>query len=362
VSALQPLTIIRVGGKEVPYYFGEGVLDHAAALVDQHAGSGRRIVVTSRGVELLTGPRFRASFGGAVTETVIVADGEESKSFETANSIIGDLLNAEARRDAVILALGGGAVGDLAGFVAAIYLRGIDLVHIPTTLLSQIDSSIGGKVAVNHASGKNLIGAFHQPRAILADPAVLRTLSRREMVSGIYEALKGGVVGDPSLFELCESTPDALLACDREAISNLVRKAVVLKAKIVNQDERENDQRRLLNYGHTIGHGIEAASGFSGLTHGEAVAWGILAANAIAVRRGMLASSVASRIEQTIRCFDPAPIPAIDRGALQSAVSRDKKFRTDRQVMVLPREIGRCEIVEDVSAQEIGFGIEAILN
>jgi 3-dehydroquinate synthase len=253
------------------------------------------------------------------------------------------------------IVVGGGMIGDTAGFAASIFLRGIDLVQVPTTLLAQVDSSIGGKVGVNHPKGKNLIGSFHPPRAVVADTGVLHSLPRREVVSGMFEALKGGIIGDPALFELFEQ--------GREEFDEIVRRAIRVKAQIVSADEREADVRRLLNYGHTIAHGIEAAMHYEGITHGEAVAWGMIGANAIAVQRGLLDEATRARIDRTILAHAPTPLPReLDAEAILAATEHDKKNTGSKRVMVFPREIGRCEIVEGVTDEELGYGVEAVLR
>jgi 3-dehydroquinate synthase len=250
--------------------------------------------------------------------------------------------------------VGGGMLGDTAGFAASIFLRGIDLVHVPTTLLAQVDSSIGGKTAVNHPKGKNLIGSFYPPRAIVSDLDVLDSLPPRERLSGLYEALKGGVIADPSLFELFER--------DTLDLETIVRKAIKVKADIVTADEREADLRRLLNYGHTIAHGIEAAMHYEGITHGEAVAWGMIGANLIAVDRGLLGRDEAARIERTIRAWNPLPLPALNADEVFAATEHDKKNTGTSRVMVFPRRIGDCVVVNDVRAEELRSAIHRILT
>src|SRR5205814_615202 len=245
------------------------------------------------------GHRVAASFAPRA-EIISVEEGEAQKTLATANAIVTQLLDRGAKRDSMAVVVGGGMIGDTAGFAASIFLRGIDLVHVPTTLLAQVDSSLGGKLAVNHEKGKNLIGSFYPPRAVISDTAALASLPRRELLSGVFEALKEGVLGDVELFELLAEPPNF-------DVATVVRKAIKVKADIVSADEKESDVRRLLNYDHTIGHGIEAALGYEGLTHGEAVAWGMIAANAIAVRRGILAATEARRINDTIRAWKPAP-------------------------------------------------------
>src|SRR5947207_5398561 len=294
---MTPFIVIQQQSAAYPVYVGRDLLD----LVGDHViARGRVFVITSTNLRERFGDRVAASFE-PVAEIISVEEGEAQKSLDTANEIITHLLDRGAKRDSMAVVVGGGMIGDTAGFAASIFLRGIDLVHVPTTLLAQVDSSIGGKVAVNHAKGKNLIGSFHPPRAVIADTAVLATLPPREKLSGMFESLKGGVIADRELFEIFERHDDDLDA--------IVRRAIRVKAEIVSKDEREADLRRLLNYGHTIAHGIEAAMAYEGITHGEAVGWGMIAANSIAVRRGMLDGDVAERIERVIRSYEPSPLP-----------------------------------------------------
>ncbi|HEX8408775.1 MAG TPA: 3-dehydroquinate synthase family protein, partial [Thermoanaerobaculia bacterium] len=246
---------------DTPVYVGRDLLDRVASLVHPR---GRVFVITSDALRARFGERVAASFADA--EVITIAEGEANKTLDTANDVITQLLERGAKRDSMAVVVGGGMIGDTAGFAASIFLRGIDLVHVPTTLLAHVDSSIGGKLAVNHPKGKNLIGSFYPPRAIVTDLSTLDTLPPRERLSGLYEALKGGVIADPALFELFERGD-----LDHDEV---VRRAIRVKAEIVTADEREADLRRLLNYGHTIAHGIEAALHYEGITHGEAVAWG----------------------------------------------------------------------------------------
>ena len=274
---------IRQASAVYPVHVGRDLLDGVGSLV---RAKGRVFVITSSALRDRFGERVAASFRDAVVLTM--EEGEAHKTLETANDLVTQLLDCGAKRDSLAVVVGGGVVGDTAGFAAAIFLRGIDLVHVPTTLLAQVDSSLGGKVAVNHPKGKNLIGSFHVPRAVFADTSALHSLPPHEKLSGMFEALKGGVIGDPELFAMFENRVDD--------IDEIVRRAIRVKAEIVSADEREADLRRLLNYGHTIAHGIEAAMAYEGITHGEAVAWGMIAANAIAVRRGVLELAIAEQI------------------------------------------------------------------
>jgi 3-dehydroquinate synthase len=358
--------------KQYPIHVGRDLIDRTGELVRTR---GKVFVVTSHGLREHFGDRVAASFE-PVADVIAIEEGESRKTLATANEIVTHLLERGAKRDSMLVAVGGGMIGDTAGFAAATFLRGIELVHVPTTLLAQVDSSIGGKTAVNHALGKNLIGAFHPPRAVVIDPAVLRSLPERERVSGLYEALKGGVIADPVLFEMFEAdgwrltadggerTASGLSAASRQpsALENIIERAIRAKVHIVDADEREADLRRLLNYGHTIAHGIENAMNYEGITHGEAVAWGMIGANAIAVRRGILPEALSERIERAILALAPRRVPrGIDAHAILAATEHDKKNTGSTRVMVLPRHIGACEIVSDVAEEEIAYGIDTVL-
>ncbi|HEX7831145.1 MAG TPA: 3-dehydroquinate synthase [Thermoanaerobaculia bacterium] len=332
---------------DAPVYVGRDLLDRAGSLVRER---GRVFVITSPQLRERFGERVASSFANATILTI--EEGESNKTLATANDVITQLLAHGAKRDSMAVVVGGGMIGDTAGFAASIFLRGIDLVHVPTTLLAQVDSSIGGKLAVNHEKGKNLIGSFYPPVAIISDLGVLDTLPPRERLSGLYEALKGGVIADPALFELFERG-----SLD---IDEIVRRAIRVKAEIVSTDEKEADLRRLLNYGHTIAHGIEAALQYRGMTHGEAVAWGMIAANAIAVRRGLLSREDASRIEQTILRYEPTPLPQLDRAQVLAATEHDKKNTGTSRVMVFPKRVGECVVVSDVTEDEIAFGFDSL--
>jgi 3-dehydroquinate synthase len=346
---MQPFLTIRQASASYPVYAGRNLLDDIASLVPSR---GRIFVITSNALRDRFGEKIAADLDADVIEMV---EGEAFKTLDTANDVITQLLDRGAKRDSMAVVVGGGMVGDTAGFAASVFLRGIDLVHVPTTLLAQVDSSLGGKLAVNHARGKNLIGSFYPPRAVISDLSTLDSLPRREILSGLFEALKGGVIGDASLFEMLESPPDF-------DVDEVVRKAIRVKAEIVSADEKEADLRRLLNYGHTIAHGIEAALDYRGLTHGEAVAWGMIGANAIAVRRGLVDRSVAARIEHAIRRWNPTPLPeGIDRQAILAATEHDKKNTGSQRVMVFPRAIGSCEVFTDVTEDEIAYGVDALL-
>ena len=345
---MEPLVEVRHAAGSYAVFAGEGLLARAASLSRPR---GAVFVVTSPSVRRYA-EEVAASFGD--TPLIVIDDGETNKTVATAYSIITKLIEAGALRDSMLVAVGGGVIGDTAGFAAAIFLRGIELLHVPTTLLAQVDSSIGGKVAVNHELGKNLIGAFHQPHAVIADASVLRTLTNEQLRSGMFETVKAGVIGDAALFERFETHGGSI-----RPTNEVVARAIAVKARIVSSDEREDGSRRLLNYGHTLGHAFETVSAYS-ITHGDAVAWGMIAANAIAVRRGVLDRAVAGRIDAAIRSMKPDALPQLDRRALLEAAARDKKNVSARRVMVLPRAIGECVIAEDITQEEIEYGIDSV--
>jgi 3-dehydroquinate synthase len=276
----------------------------------------------------------------------LVPEGENSKSLSMAAQIYSQLIRAGADRDSVIVAFGGGVIGDLAGFVAATYLRGVRLVHIPTTLLAQIDSSIGGKVGVNHPLGKNLIGAFHQPSLVMADTRLLQTLPPREWRSGIFEALKYGVIGKPELFSFLESRAHQLGRPEITACTQIVKWCTAIKARIVSRDERESRLRMVLNLGHTVGHALESVTGYAKLTHGEAVGWGMLFAVQYAEGQGILKASSAIRIKRLIALLGLPPLPSLRANQVLAAMQQDKKRSGQSLRLVLPVRIGKVDIVE----------------
>ncbi len=339
-----------------PVLVRDGALDELDAAIGRFNPSGRRFAVAARHVLEAHPGRVEAAIAGA--ELIVIEDGEEAKSLAAVEGLLHALIARGARRDAVVIAVGGGSVGDSVGFTASILFRGVDLVHVPTTLLAQVDSSVGGKVAVNHALGKNLIGSFWPPRFVLADPSFLRTLSDTEFLSGTFEALKSGVIGDERLFELTRGP----FRGDAESLAEVVRRAIAVKAALVSEDEREGDRRRLLNYGHTIGHAIEAALGYGALSHGEAIAWGMIGANAIAAARGVLSGSERSRIDGAIRALAPARPPRLAPADVLAAAGFDKKFTGRGRAMVLPRRVGECAIVEDVTGEELRTAVDAALK
>ena len=315
-------------------------------------------------VALFSDPGILARHGASVREGLIRAgfevtvvelpEGESAKTLEVAGRGWDALLAAGLDRGSTVVALGGGAVGDLAGFVAATYMRGVNFVQIPTTLLGQVDASIGGKTAIDHPRAKNLIGAFHQPRLVLVDPAVLTTLSDREYRSGLAEVIKHGIVLDAAYFADLETSRGPLLEREIGTLTRVVAGSCRLKAHVVERDEQESELRAVLNYGHTIGHAVEAATGFARWTHGEAVALGIAAEALLAERLGMASASTTKRQVELLRAVG---LPVRGSGAAPSSVmealGHDKKARNGRVPFVLAPEIGTFRVVFDVPHESV---------
>ncbi len=287
--------------------------------------------------------------------SIVLPDGEKFKTLDTFQDVMGQLLEKRISRDSCIVALGGGVIGDLSGFVAACYQRGIDFVQVPTTLLSQVDSSVGGKTAVNHPLGKNMIGAFYQPKAVLIDPETLNTLPSEEFSAGMAEVIKYGIIYDGEFFDWLENNQLALLNKEPDALEYTVSKCCEIKADIVRQDEKEHGLRALLNLGHTFGHAIEAELGYGAWLHGEAVAAGTVIACKLAIARNQFTQEQLSRVIDIFRFFKlpiegPATMSAED---YINHMSRDKKVLSGTMRFILPKGIGEAEVVSDVSEKEL---------
>ena len=331
------------GRYEVVY--GAGVLPEA--------GSRIKSLLRNSGVFLLCSPRVarhwrrtleRALRSTRLRRTIVFDDREESKSISTVERVCRELVRAGADRRALLVAAGGGVVGDVAGFVAASYLRGVGLVHIPTTVVAQVDSAIGGKTGVNLPDGKNLVGAFYSPRLVLADPVTLKTLPPREFRSGLYEVIKYGVIVDKRLFTYLESSIEALANRDAEALDFVIPRCIQSKARVVSRDERESGLREILNFGHTFAHAFETATRYRKYLHGEAVGWGMIAASRLAGRMGLLAAENAVRIERLVRRVGPLPaLPATKPSRLVEIMQSDKKTRGGKLRFVLSPKIGSAE-------------------
>ena len=337
-----------------PYrvHVGTGTVRRLGKLVKEAGGTGQCFIVSSPPIWKLHGDVIQAALRGA--ETLLIPDGERSKTLQTAARLYEPLIRAGADRSVTIVAVGGGVIGDMVGFAASTFLRGVQLAHVPTTLLAQVDSAIGGKVGVNHALGKNLIGAFHQPIVVVADPRLLETLPRREFRAGLYEVVKYGVIASRDLFERVSTDLTAIFARKPAVLIPIIAASCRIKATVVSEDEHEHGLRRTLNFGHTVGHAIEAVTRYRRLRHGEAVAYGMLAAAHIAVARGMFSESDRAALATLIAHLGPLPsVSDLSVVSIMEAVRRDKKVLRGRLHMVLPTTLGETEIVSDVVDREI---------
>jgi 3-dehydroquinate synthase len=333
-----------------------GLLDRAGAYLRKLLGSRNQLfIVTVPPVRKRWGKKLADSLKRAEFVPVFIEmnDGERYKRFASLEDLAEKLSTLHADRNAVILAFGGGVVGDVGGFLASVYMRGVDLVQIPSTVQAQVDAAIGGKTGVNLKTGKNLAGTFHQPLAVLIDPAVLATLPAREFRAGLYESLKAGVIGRPQLFEELERVNVNALRRDSAKLECVIAESVRLKAEVVSADERETDLRRVLNFGHTIGHALEAETKYRYFLHGEAVAWGMIAAAHIAEKIGKLDSSIARRIQDAVAGFGPLPRVTVRSNNILRLLQADKKTRDGVVHFVLPCCIGKVEIVNNVPAEVV---------
>jgi 3-dehydroquinate synthase len=317
----------------------------------------RGLLVTDQNVAPLAGP-FRAALEGVgiATSLAVIPAGECSKSLDCATDLFDELVKMRADRHTVVVALGGGVIGDLAGFVAASYARGLPLLMIPTTLLAQVDSSVGGKVGVNHPRAKNIIGAFHQPVGVWIDTESLRTLSDREYRCGLAEVIKYGVILDAEFFSFLERSVEAILAREPAPLRQVVAHSCRLKADVVSKDEREETGlRAVLNFGHTVAHAVESVAGYgSRYHHGEAVAVGMVVESRLAVRLGWIDPATADRVEAIVKRYGlPTSAPGLDPDSLIEAMSRDKKNQKGKIRFVLPRKIGHVELTDAPSLADV---------
>jgi 3-dehydroquinate synthase len=349
---------VRLGERSYTVAVGAGVLGLAGPRTRSLLGKRPRtaLVVSNATVWRLYGAAAAASFEGAGFRVIshLIGDGERFKRLSEVERAIGAAAEAELERSDPVVALGGGVVGDLAGLVSALYMRGTPFVQVPTTLLALIDSSVGGKVAVNHSAGKNLIGAFHQPAAVFADPTTLATLPPRELRAGLYEAAKYGVLGDADLFAWIDRRLASLLATDPTDHARLVERCCRIKARIVEADERESGVRRHLNLGHTAGHALEAVTKYRRFKHGEAVGYGMEVAAELAVDLRMLAVADAARVRELVRRIGPRPrADDLSADALVEAMRHDKKRAGGDVGFVLPRAVGAVEFVSRVDERAV---------
>src|SRR5213593_946151 len=348
---------VRLNGISYDILVGVGVADNIEEHLNQAGLRGPYLVISQPRVLKAVGQRLKKKFPVAS-----IPDGERAKTLTTVSRLLDRMVDLKLTRQSTVIAFGGGVVGDVSGFVASIYMRGIPVVQIPTTLLAQVDSSIGGKTGVNHRVAKNLVGTFHQPRLVLSDPLTLQTLSDREYASGLYEAVKYGVIRDRVLFEDFERNT-LLTERHPEAIGRIVARCAAIKADVVMSDEKESDLRRILNFGHTVGHGLEAAAGYKRIKHGEAVGYGMIAAARIGRTLEKIADRDVRRIENTIASIGRLPpLNGISSKEVLAAIQHDKKVRNGAIHFVLPRAIGQVEVTPDVPFEVVREVVKGILN
>jgi 3-dehydroquinate synthase len=351
---------IDLGKRSYPVIIGSGLLDQAA-LWREHLPGGKILVVSNEVVAPLYLERLISALGIDVQQTMILPDGESSKTVSNWSLIIDRLIEMRAGRDVCLLALGGGVVGDICGFAAATYMRGVPFIQVPTTLLAQVDASVGGKTAVNHVRGKNLVGAFHQPRAVIADTDTLDTLPDREFSAGMAEVVKYGAIRDAAFFDWLETESANIQSKNPAALISLIEKSVRNKAAVVAEDELETGARALLNFGHTFGHALETVTAYSRFLHGEAVAIGMAIAARLSESRGLCGPDVSTRLARLLAMQGlPVTLPAdLETEAIMDAMTLDKKRLGGKTRLVLLTALGKAIIDSDSPADQIRGAIEA---
>lgn len=359
--------LVPLGERSYEIEIGGGALARVGEMARSVFGANaRRVALISNAIVYeLCGAAVERALRRAGFKTLVhlIGDGERAKTVRTAERAWDFLIENRLERREGLIALGGGVVGDLAGFVAATYQRGIPFLQIPTTLLAQIDSSVGGKTAVNSPRGKNLIGAFHQPAGVIIDPLVLRSLPPREFGAGMYEALKYGIIRDRALADFIAASLPRLQALDPEVLTPLIARCCQIKADVVAADEREGGLRRILNYGHTVGHALEAITSYRRLRHGEAVGYGMIAAATMAASIGILAPADAESIRERTAAIGRRPrIDDLDAGAIIAAMAHDKKVAHGRLPFILPTTIGEVVVRDDVPATAIRAAVRALVK
>ncbi len=338
---------LRLGKRGYPILIGPGLLGQAE-LLREHAGAAKLLVVTDEVVAPLWLPRLEQGLAGRPFASCVLPGGESQKTLGNVAAIIDALVAARLNRDGLVLALGGGVIGDIAGFAAASYQRGIAFVQLPTTLLAQVDSAVGGKTGVNHPGGKNLIGAFHQPNAVITDTDTLSTLPDRELRAGFAEIVKAALVADAAFFEWLESNAARVLVRNADALEHAIRRACEIKAAIVAEDEREEGRRAMLNFGHSFGHAIETGAGYGRVLHGEAVAAGMVLAAELSARLGRLPGADALRVRELLsRSGLPVDPPRLGRAKMLELMGMDKKVAGGRLRLILLDAIGKPVVSAD---------------
>ncbi|MDP2882205.1 MAG: 3-dehydroquinate synthase [Azonexus sp.] len=352
---------VALGDRSYPIHIGSGVLERVE-LILPHIEQKKVVVVTNTTVAPLYLETLRSALesAGISVQAVVLPDGERFKTWETLNLVFDALLGARCERGTTLVALGGGVIGDMGGFAAACYQRGMPFIQMPTTLLSQVDSSVGGKTAINHPFGKNMIGAFYQPKLVLADISTLNTLPERELKAGLAEVIKYGLIRDLAFYVWLEENLEKLLARDAAALTYAIHRSCANKAELVAADEKETGERALLNLGHTFGHAIETGMGYGEWLHGEAISAGTLIAAELSHRLGWLDENAVKRIERIfVRAGLPVFGPKLGAARYLELMSHDKKVQDGRLRLVLLQEIGKAIVSDQASDAQISAAIEA---
>ena len=341
---------------------GSGLVESLAPRIERIVGKlPRRVfVLTSAPIWGLWGQAFLGSFAEAPI-AMFLPPGEEHKTLKSVEGLLRQMARAGGDRGSLLIAFGGGIVGDVGGFLAAIFMRGIPYIQVPTTLLAQVDSSVGGKTGVNLPEGKNLVGAFHHPLAVFADIGVLATLPDRELRAGLMESVKAGIIRDRALTRFMEEHAEEVLGRDPKSLEKVIAASIRMKAGVVNLDERENGLRMILNFGHTVGHALEQATHYKTLLHGEAVGWGMVAALHLARERGTISRAQFSRLEKLIHLYGPLPALKLHTAKVAAATGGDKKNVGGVRRFVLPVGIGDAGVVEDVTPAELEAAVGYVL-
>lgn len=354
---------VKTASASYPVFVGSNLAADLRQRLPKFIGSRRVFILTSPAIWSLWGKQFCSAFPkNQQPTTLFLAPGEQHKRLANIERLAAELSTAGADRSSLLIAFGGGIIGDAGGFLAAIYMRGIPYIQVPTTLLAQVDSSVGGKTGVNLATGKNLIGSFHHPLAVIASVDVLSTLPPRELRAGLVESIKAGIIRDPALFRYLETHRDAVLSGNSAALERVISASIAMKAEVVGIDERESGLRMVLNFGHTLGHAIEAATGYKKLLHGEAIAWGMFAALHVSRSRRLLPEKDAQRMDQLIRAYGPWPRFRANIPDLLAAAGRDKKNKAGTRRFILTPGIGKSIVVEDVTDAELTAALEPLLR
>jgi 3-dehydroquinate synthase len=356
-----PSYVVETPARSYPILVERGGVSKLREYIPVRAG--KIFFVSTEDVWQLHGRTITNAVGDLAHENLFFPGGETRKRLAEVEALAEQMVHKSADRASLVVAVGGGIVTDVAGFLAAIFMRGIPLIQIPTTLLGQVDAAIGGKTGVNLTAGKNLIGSFHQPLAVLIDPAVLGTLPEREYRAGLFEIIKHGVIADPDLFWLMRREPARVMSQEPTVVDRMIGDSVRLKAQVVSGDEKEEDRRRILNFGHTFGHALEAETDYSRFLHGEAVAWGMKAAVILSEREGMLACADGQEIVQCVNSYGPFPtVAGIDPARLAGRLKSDKKTVKGKIHFVLPERIGAVKIRADVDERSVLAAIEEALS